>query len=97
MIRTMYLGVLFVMIVLVFAAATVIRKREDAVSKSISSLFLVIIFAIITNAVFVMSEVEIVAMWSHSLFLASIDWLLLFMLRYSVAVSYTHLTLPTKA
>ena len=55
MIRTMYLGVLFVMIVLVFAAATVIRKREDAVSKSISSLFLVIIFAIITNAVFVMS------------------------------------------
>lgn len=63
MIRTMYLGVLFVMIVLVFAAATVIRKREDAVSKSISSLFLVIIFAIITNAVFVMSEVEIVAVW----------------------------------
>lgn len=90
MIRTMYLGVLFVMIVLVFAAATVIRKREDAVSKSISSLFLVIIFAIITNAVFVMSEVEIVAVWSHSLFLASIDWLLLFMLRYSVV--YTEYT-----
>ena len=42
MLRLMYLGILFVMIVLVFAAATVIRRRDDAVSKSISSLFLMI-------------------------------------------------------
>lgn len=84
MIRLLYLGVLFVMIVLVFAAATVIRKRDDVVSKSISSLFLMILFAIITNGVFIMSEVEVIAVWSHSLFLASIDWLLLLMLRYTV-------------
>ena len=84
MLRLMYLGILFVMIVLVFAAATVIRRRDDAVSKSISSLFLMILFAIITNAIYVMSDVEVIALWSHSLFLASIDWLLLLMLRYTV-------------
>ena len=89
MLRLMYLGILFVMIALVFAAATVIRKRNDAVSKSISSLFLMILFAIITNGVFVMSDVEVIALWSHSLFLASIDWLLLLMLRYTVV--YTEL------
>ena len=89
MLRLMYLGILFVMIVLVFAAATVIRRRDDAVSKSISSLFLMILFAIITNAIYVMSDVEVIALWSHSLFLASVDWLLLLMLRYTVV--YTEL------
>lgn len=82
MIKMLYLGALFIMIVMVLVAVGLIYKRKDTVSRSIVALFVVILFAIIVNSVFCMSDVEAVGIIAHSMFLASIDWVLLFMLRF---------------
>ena len=90
MMKMVYLGILFAMTVLVVAFAGVIRNKKDRISKSIVSLFAVAIIAICTNAVFVMTDVDVIALLFHSAFLACIDWLLLLMLRY--VYYYTEIT-----
>lgn len=84
MLKNIYLGVLFFLIVLVFAAASSIQRNKDEVRKSIFTLFMVVIFSIISNSIYVMSDVKVIALVCHSLFLASVDWLLLLMLRYTI-------------
>ncbi len=84
MLKMLFLGLLFTMVVLVVAATGAIYKKKDEISRSICGLFAVVLFAIIANSIFVMSDVQIIAEISHSLFLASIDWILLFMLRFVI-------------
>lgn len=78
------------MVVMVFVAATNIREKKDRVSRSIFELFVMAIISVVANSVFVMSDIEGVAMVSHSMFLASIDWLLLLLLRYTVVYTENH-------
>ncbi len=82
MLKMIYIGILFVLILLVVAFAGMIRKKQDRVSKSIFVLFVVVVIAIVANGLFIMTEYVPVATFFHSAFLACIDWLLLFMLRY---------------
>ena len=84
MLKMLFLGLLFTMVVLVVAATGAIYKRKDEISRSICGLFVVVLFAIIANSIFVMSDVQVIAEISHSLFLACIDWILLFMLRFVI-------------
>lgn len=90
MLKTIYLGLLFFMVVMVFVAATNIREKKDRVSRSIFELFVMAIISVVANSIFVMSDIEGVSMVSHSLFLASIDWLLLLLLRYTVVYTENH-------
>lgn len=82
MIRMIYLAILFIMIIAVIALIGVLHKRKDDVSRSIFILLAPALIAIIANAIYVMSDVESIAVLTHSIFLSCIDWLLLFMLRY---------------
>lgn len=84
MLKTIYLGILFFMVVMVFAASTNLREKKERVSRSVFELFFMVMTAVVVNAIFVMSDIEAVSMVCHSLFLSSIDWLLLLMLRYTI-------------
>lgn len=80
--KMIYLGILFVLTLLVVAFAGMIREKQDRVSKSIFTLFVAVVVAVVANGIFIMTDEKAIAAVSHSVFLACIDWLLLFMLRY---------------
>lgn len=80
--KMIYLGILFVLTLLVVAFAGMIREKQDRVSKSIFTLFVAVVVAVVANGIFIMTDEKAIATVSHSVFLACIDWLLLFMLRY---------------
>lgn len=84
MIKMIYLGVLFALTAIVLVLASLIRTKKDLVSRSIAVLFLTIVFAVVANTLFVIADNETLAVIFHSAFLASIDWMLLLMLRYVV-------------
>ena len=80
--KMIYLGILFALTILVVAFARTISKKHDKVSKTIFTLFAVAVVAIIANGIFVMSHEKTIATAFHSVFLACIDWVLLYMIRY---------------
>lgn len=82
MMKMIYMGILFLMIVLVMACTGVVRRKNDETSRSIFRLFLVAIASTISNGIFVMVDIMPVANFFHSVFLSSIDWLLMLMLNF---------------
>ncbi len=84
MVKTLYIGVLFALTMVIFAVSANISKKKDKISRSIVLLFRGVIFSILANGFFIMTDEISAAVVFHSLFMASIDWLLLFLGRFAV-------------
>ncbi len=70
------------MAMVIFASAIMHKSRKDPLGRSIYKLFATIVVAIAFNTVFVMSAFKYVAYVSHSIYLAIIGWILLFMMEF---------------
>lgn len=68
--KMIYLGILFVLTLLVVAFAGMIREKQDRVSKSIFTLFVAVVVAVVANGIFIMTDEKAIATVSHSVFLA---------------------------
>lgn len=59
--KMIYLGILFVLTLLVVAFAGMIREKQDRVSKSIFTLFVAVVVAVVANGIFIMTDEKAIA------------------------------------
>ncbi|MCR5144330.1 MAG: EAL domain-containing protein [Lachnospiraceae bacterium] len=77
--KSLYLGILFILVLIVFTSTGLISKKKDndKVIKCLFDLLVIALFAILFNGIFVISEMRAMGHVAHSLFTATIDWLLM--------------------
>ena len=82
--KIVYLGVLFILVLIVFTSNGLIGKMKDRdnVIKYLHHLLNIALISILFNGLFIISTTEITGLISHSIFTSTIDWLLMFFVLY---------------